>query len=52
MMAKHIIVERLEELEQDYKNAIADGNNALAEQIEMEIDSMVKSINDSQHISI
>ncbi len=46
-MNKRTIVERLEELEQDYKNAIADGNHALADQIDMEIDMLAKSMNDS-----
>ncbi len=50
-MARHDIVERVEELIQDYKNAIADGNEALADQIDVEIDILRGYINlDTSHL--
>ena len=46
MMTKHELEERLEELNQDFDNAVRDGNNALANQIDMEINYLMENNNE------
>lgn len=41
-MAQHDIIERFEELNREYTNAIHDGNYALADQIDQEINYLME----------